>query len=321
MDTTAPALFPPASGTGLAGGTERGTVGRDTVRIPGAGDRAERTVVRPALAVLYRVAVGPNADHYVPRFLDYERAGRPSVGWHWPAFLAGPAWAFYRRLWVAGVAFALTPLAGAFAFSSLSRQLDGGGALWWIALALCVLVVPALLPAVSAYALLYRRVQGVVARVEAGTKSASKAVEQVSREPPVSIAAALAFGGGALAVTAATLVPPIAAEHDAQGTRHALAAGLAEVRLVQDAVESAFRRTGTFAHARNVGALIPRGGAVDEVTVSPASGRVRVALAPDLAGAGGKSLLLQPVVDGERVIWVCVPVDIAPRYLPEGCRR
>jgi len=329
VDTTAPALVPSGAGpgngalTGLAGGGHGGTVTRDTVRIPGAGDRDQRTVVRPALAVLFRVAVGPNADAYVPRFLDFERAGRPSIAWHWPAFFAGPAWAFYRRLWVAGIAFALTPLAGAFAFSSLSHDLDGSGPLWWVALLLCVVVVPALLPALSAHALLYRRVQGVVARAEGETKSASKAVELVSRVPAVSVAAALAFGGGALAVTAATLAPPIAAEHDAQGTRHALATGLADVRLVQDAVESAFRRTGTFAHARNVGALVTRdrSGAIDDVSVSPVTGRVRVSLAPGLAGAGGKALLLQPVVDGDRVIWVCVPVDIAPRYLPDGCRR
>jgi len=36
------------------------------------------TVVRPALAVLYRLAIGPHADRYAPRFLAFEGGrGRP----------------------------------------------------------------------------------------------------------------------------------------------------------------------------------------------------------------------------------------------------
>ena len=34
---------------------------------------ARQPRVRPALAVLFRVAVGPSADYYAPRFLEYER--------------------------------------------------------------------------------------------------------------------------------------------------------------------------------------------------------------------------------------------------------
>ena len=83
------------------------TATSDTIRLPGVEGEA-RTVVRPALAVLFRVAVGPRADAYVPRFLDYERGGGPRAGWHWPAFLAGPVWAFYRKLWIAGIVFIVT---------------------------------------------------------------------------------------------------------------------------------------------------------------------------------------------------------------------
>lgn len=298
------------------------TATSDTIRIPGVDET--RTVVRPALAVLFRVAIGPRADAYVPRFLDYERTGTPGPAWHWPAFVAGPVWAFYRKLWAAGVVFSVLPLAGAFAFSSFGGALDGTGALWWVALALAVWIVPALLPALSAHALLYRRVQAEVSRAEGEAKSASKAVERLSRSSPVSLAAAIAFGGGALAVTAAALGPPIRAEHDARVTRDALSASLADLRLVQDAVESAWRRTGSFAHASNVGALLVRGdsGAIESVAVSPETGRVRVTLGSAIPGAAGKSILLVPAVDdAQRIQWMCVPVDIPARRLPDACRR
>ena len=299
------------------------TATSDTIRLPGVEGEA-RTVVRPALAVLFRVAVGPRADAYVPRFLDYERGGGPRAGWHWPAFLAGPVWAFYRKLWIAGIVFSVLPLGGAFAFSSFGGALDGIGGLWWAVLALAVGVVPAVLPALSAHALVYRRVQGAVAEAETQTKSASKAVERLAQAAPVSLAAAIAFGGGALAVTVAALGPPIRAEHEAHATRDALAASLADVRLVQDAVVSAWRKSGTFAHATHVGALLARGerGAVESVTVSPETGRVRVTFGPSVPGAAGKSILLQPAVDDQqRVSWICVPVDIPSRFLPDGCRR
>ena len=91
----------------------------DTVRMPWDGDGASgERVVPPALAVLYRVAVGPAADYYVPRFLRFAGGGPALSGWHWPAMLAPAIWAFYRKLWLA--AFVTVPL---------SRRISPGGRL------------------------------------------------------------------------------------------------------------------------------------------------------------------------------------------------
>src|SRR5260221_3594861 len=89
----------------------------DTVRMPwdadgGSGER----VVPPALALLYRVAVGPAADYYVPRFLRFDRGGLALPGWHWPAMLAPAIWAFYRKLWLAGISYAVLTLLCAASF-------------------------------------------------------------------------------------------------------------------------------------------------------------------------------------------------------------
>ena len=62
-------------------------------------------------------------------------------------------------------------------------------------------------------------------------------------------------------------------------------------------------------------------GYVGDVAVS-SGGRVRVSLGPAVPGAAGKSIVLAPTVDDQqRVQWMCVPIDIPPRYLPEACRR
>ena len=70
----------------------------DTVRMPWSPDGAlPDTVVRPALAVLYRMAIGPAADYYVPRLLRREANSRSEPGWVWPAFFFPVGWAFHRR--------------------------------------------------------------------------------------------------------------------------------------------------------------------------------------------------------------------------------
>lgn len=316
----------------LDGGTRQvpGMGGRDatianvTIRLPGAGDARPATVIRPALAVFYRIAVGPEADRYVPRFLAFERAGRARPGWNWPAFLLPPVWAFYRKLWPEGIAFALLPVAGAFAFAALGGSLDGTGALWWVALAASVWLFPSVLTALSADALLWGRVRRDVARVEAGARSASTTVETLARATPTSLAAGIALGGGAIAVAGMLLGPALRAEYVAHAARGAVATTLASLKVVQDAVESAWDRTGSITHARDVGLLVAQNERryVEDVAVSPTTGRVRVSLGPSVPGAAGKQILLAPAIDdARRVQWMCVPVDIPARYLPESCRR
>jgi hypothetical protein len=295
-----------------------------TIRLPGEpASLPAASVVRPALAVLFRIAIGPEADRYVPRFLAFERAGRARPGWHWPAFLAPPVWAFYRKLWTEGIAFSVLPLAGAFAFAALGASLDGTGPLWWIALAFSVWIFPSVLSALSADALLYGHVRRDVERAEAEAPSASKAVAALAKRVPTSPFAAILAGGGAMLAAAALLWSPIRAEYVAHAARDAVTAALTSLRVVQEAVESAWDRTGTLAHARNVGLLLAQndGDIVDQVAVS-SGGRVKVSLGPAVPGAAGKSILLAPTLDAhERVQWMCVPVDIPARYLPEACRR
>jgi len=58
------------------------------------------------------------------------------------------------------------------------------------------------------------------------------------------------------------------------------------------------------------------------VSVSLENGRVRLALGPSIPELVGRSILLAPAVGrDERVHWICVPVGIPARYLPQACRQ
>jgi hypothetical protein len=186
-----------------------------------------------------------------------------------------------------------------------------------------VWLFPSLLSALSADALLWGRVRRDVARAETGARSATKAVQVLSSGAPTSPASAIALGGGAIVLAATLLGPPIRAEYVAHAARDAVTAALTSMRIVQEAVESAWDRTGTLAHARNVGTLLAQndGAYVGDVAVT-SSGRVRMSLGPSVPGAAGKSIVLAPTVDEQkRINWMCVPVDIPARFLPEACRR
>lgn len=51
---------------------------------------------------LYRIAVGKNADYYLPIFNRFEHDSTASVSWNWAAFFGGWIWACYRKMYKAG---------------------------------------------------------------------------------------------------------------------------------------------------------------------------------------------------------------------------
>ena len=147
----------------------------------GPPDDPRDKVIRPALFVLFRIAIGPSADYYGPRFLAFERAGKPHAGWHWPALFAPAVWAFYRKLWIAGLVFALLPLAGAHAMALIAPWLDDFTLMWFACAMLLTIVLPSVSGAALANALLYRRVRRRIRTAEARANSPSQAATSRGR--------------------------------------------------------------------------------------------------------------------------------------------
>jgi hypothetical protein len=60
---------------------------------------------------------------------------------------------------------------------------------------------------------------------------------------------------------------------------------------------------------------------LDDVSISPINGRLRVGLGPSVPELWGKTILLAPATDWlQRIHWTCIPIDIPVRYLPKECR-
>ena len=58
------------------------------------------------------------------------------------------------------------------------------------------------------------------------------------------------------------------------------------------------------------------------MNVSVANGRVRLALDSSIPELSGRSILFAPAIDRRsQVRWICIPVDIPERYLPQECKQ
>jgi Pilin (bacterial filament)/Protein of unknown function (DUF2628) len=296
----------------------------DTVRMPWEGDGAPGdSVVPPALAVLYRVAVGPAADYYVPRFMQFDRGGLALPGWHWPAMLAPAIWAFYRKLWLAGIAYALLSLLGAAGFMAVESDLSDSTLAWLACGVASVWLLPGIVAAPLANSLLYRRVKRLVGGATARGRETSKAARLLSACRPTDLL--LAVGCALIgALAALVLAPHVFALYENHAIRAQLAQTLAAVKPLQREIEESFERSNAVPRTLDHAVTFVRigGDLIDSVNFSPFSGRLRVALGSAIAELAGKNILLAPVVDPtQRLRWICIPVDIAPKYLPVQCRR
>ena len=297
----------------------------DTIRMPWSSATADdERVVRPALAVLFRIALGRAADAYVPRFLQYERTGRSIPGWHWPAFVAPAVWAFYRKLWLPGLLATLLPMLGVILFAPIAPALGADPVAWFACAVLLVWVLPGAMSAIVANSLLYRRVRRIVTDAETANGEPRDVATIVAANKPASLPAAILLGGWAVATMLAFAVPRLHALYDELDMRIGVAESLAAMRPLQTQIEESFLRAKTIPPEPDAAAIRTRLGRalIDTVSLSPINGRLRLVLGPALPELSGKMILLVPMEDPrQRVEWLCIPIDVLAKYLPPDCRN
>jgi hypothetical protein len=295
----------------------------DSVHLPHVdGQPDHEAVVRPSLAILFRMAVGPAADYYAPRFLEYERTGRSFPSWNWAPLAAPGVWAIYRRLWWAGIAFSAWPLVALVAFQAAVPQLGLSGGVVLAVAALLIWLIPGIVAALVANTLVYRRARRLVQYAESRTTKTDKAARWLSHSTviapmPAMMAAAMVF------VTAGAAVPTLDSAYSDQLVRSRIAESLVALQPLQRQLEGWFlSRSPSDAPPLVMVDGRPESDSPEIVSVSVTNGRVRLAL--DLLGPelSGRSILLAPAIDRRlQVRWICIPVDVPAKFLPPECRQ
>lgn len=301
-----------------------GEAAGEAIRLPGPPDDPRDKVIRPALFVLFRIATGPSADYYGPRFVAFERAGRARAGWNWPALFAPAVWAFYRKLWFAGVIFAILPLLGAHAVAHIAPWFEDFTLLLLASAVLLTIVFPSISGAALANALLYRRVRRRIRTAEAHAESASQVASRIGGIAPVSPYGAVVLGTLAVMLLVGGVGPVLVNAYNDHAVRVKVGKALVGVAPIKEQIEDSWAAFQRWPRPGFALAIPARAGAVlfDEVNVDPSSGRVKLDVGPSIPELGGKAILLVPAVDDtQRVRWFCVPVGIPDRYLPPVCRK
>jgi len=317
LETGGPTTAGPAA---AAGGFSRAL---DSIVFPPyVREQQDERRVRPALAVLFRIAVGPNADYYARRFVNYERTGRSAPSWNWPAFALPTLWAFYRKLWAYGCVCALLPLVGALAYTRVDLGSGDSGFAWWAGALLFTWLLPAVVSATFANTFYHRRVRRLVKRAEMNTRSAETAAKRLLKRRPTDILLAALLGVGILLCVGSVIGPRLQSAYHAHSLRNALGQVIAAVKPLQRQVEDYWARAHaipqrpdyTAVRAHQAYALF------DGVDLNARNGRVRIDLGSAVPELEGRSILLAPAVDGwQKLHWLCIPIDIPVAYVPATC--
>ena len=273
---------------------------------------------------MFRMVVGPGADHYAPRFMEFERIGRSLPGWNWHALVAPSVWAFYRKLWMAGVAYALWPLVAVAAFSLIQPYLGDSSVVWLACAALLIWLFPGVVASLLADTLLYRSARRLVRKAEAITSRPHEAARMLAKNPAIAPASAAFLGGTAILLAAFVAAPSLHTAYADRIVRTRVAEVLAITEPLQRQVEAwwGLSRPASIDADRDAAGAQRRAELVEDVDVSPVNGRVRLTLGPSIPELSGRFILLAPALDlRQQLKWICVPVGIPARYLPRECRK
>jgi hypothetical protein len=233
-------------------------------------------------------------------------------------------WAFYHKLWGAGLAFALWPVAAMAAFSLIDPYL-GDSALASLACALLLLwLLPGIVAALIADTLLYHNARDRVRDAEAQSIRPEEAARLLGECPPIALWSALLLGGVAIMSSLFVAAPNLQTAVADRVVRTRVAEALAALQPLQRQVEDGWGLAKSTLISPNDEFVGWQFGAdfLGAVNVSLESGRLRLALGSTIPELTGRSILLAPALDrDERVHWICVPVGIPARYLPQACRQ
>jgi hypothetical protein len=291
---------------------------------PFVREQQDERRVRPALAVLFRVAVGPRADYYVRRFVKYERTGKSAPSWHWPAFAFPGLWAFYRKLWLYGVVCALLPLIGTAGFTAVDAWLAPSTVAWWAGAALCAWLLPVIISGTFANAFYYRHIRSLVRQAERSTRSPEAAARYLINRPATDALTGILFGVAASLFVASLAGARLQTAYHVHGIRSKVAEAIAAMKPLQRQVEEDWASSRSLPQRPDYKAVRAEKGSalVQTFELSVRSGRVRFDLGPAVPELQGRSILLAPAVDAwQKMRWLCVPIDIPVVYLPAMCGR
>lgn len=134
------------------------------MRTPTAPQGRSSSRVAQSQEELYSLVIGDaNLQHYLRKFAQFDRDGKTSAGWHWPAFFVTFGWLLYRKSWLNAALYAFVPgVVVGFATAIAAPFGPAAVAVVTLAVGLPVLLLPPLYADAAYYRLCRKRISKVL---------------------------------------------------------------------------------------------------------------------------------------------------------------
>jgi type IV pilus assembly protein PilA len=297
----------------------------------------------------YELAVGQNAEYYLPKFEQYDNGGS-KLGWNWPAFFVTTPWFLYRKMWGWGMAnlawfWGVLTFVGPVGMGIAAGAAGKGNEMGAIGVVATVvgllLIAPWILLPMFANALYWKHVNKVIRNVPASFASQpDKRQARIERNGGTGAGAMIGvLIGGAFVMFAfvgilAAIAIPAYQDYTIRGQ---VAEGLSLAAAPKAAVAEFYAQNEGWPENGEAAGITDSisGKYVDSITVENGS-IVIVYGGQSNVNLKGKTLFLMPGVDDQKSIaWMCADgakpdwvergpgrygTDIPSKYLPAACR-
>lgn len=267
----------------------------------------------------YQAVLGPKKqDYYLNQFTRFDRDGKVSPMWHWPAFLVTFYWLLYRKMWLYALIYFFLSWVIMIPLGFMGTLM--GSAVSSLGYLLYLVAIFILIP-MYANALYYTHCSRIIAEVRASTHYTQVQLEELAGKGGTShivilIILILSFIGF-IGILASIAIPAYQDYTIRVHTSQALSIGKSAERFV-DAYYRQYSSIPRSLEATSFASSLPP--FIKAVSIDKQTGVVTITMSGSPA-IDGKAFLFVPALAGNQLNWSCYSEEIRDRYLPEECRR
>lgn len=276
----------------------------------------------------YEAFIGEKNQHYyLQKFQQFDRDGKTSITWHWPAFFVAFYWMLYRKMWLNAFLYFISPYLALFVGGIIIGVL--GAVLGeHAASSLSVLLVTVfyigifVVPAMYANTWYYKHAKKKIAETEMYANNPQKRFGILAGRGgtgSVVLFIILFFGLVAMiGIMAAIAIPAYQDYVNKSKNVQAYSIG----KQASDAVATYYlqhHKAPTSLGDTTFNTHLPQ--SIQDVKFDDQAGVVVVELRGQSAEATSSRLIFTPhLEDNQNVLWTCSSEGIKPRQLPKDCQ-
>ena len=276
----------------------------------------------------YEAFIGEKNQHYyLQKFLKFDRDGKTSITWNWPAFFVTFYWLMYRKMWVQAFLYFLSPyialVAGAIIAGVLNAIFDQGTGIAIIMTLMVLFYVGVfVVPAMYANAWYYKHAKRKIAATAMYDNNPQKRLGILAGRGGTSgiilFVLLFLFFMGAIGILAATAIPAYQDYVHRSQHQQAIIIGKQATEAVTNYYQQHHKPPHSLADTAFKGTQ-PK--FVQDVSFDDQQGLVIGAL-EDRPGAYGQPQIIFSPQQAENggIEWTCSAKEIPDRQLPPECR-